>query len=258
MWDDALRAYAEARKVKPELTADMAHWTCRVLLKQQQGPEALRVARAALEKVENPELKVQLLYDEADAMYAQPDQRRGALDAYKNLGESHKDNPLAGQSLYNAAYAALDLHEFVQCQQLCDEFIRDFPKHELLADVQHLMAETSLQQGNAKDAESAFAKLIEAFPEHPEVDSWRVQVGRALLAQSAYDQVIDRLTDAIPSMSSSASIADAWLLVGDSQAHLKKYDEAKVSLQRSLKAYPRWRNTDRLSTDNVKDHIGGV
>jgi cellulose synthase operon protein C len=243
-WGEALHAYAEARKARPELTAAMAHWTCRVLLKQGNGNEALQVARAALEKVTEPELKVQLLYDEADALYAIPDQRQAALEAYKKLSDTQKDNPLAGQSLYNAAYAAMDLSEYGQCTQLCEQFLQSFPEHELLADVKHLQAESLLRQGKGTEAEAAFATLIADYPDHPERETWQVQQARSLFTQRAYDKVIQLLEKTAPTMKSAAARAEGLYLIGDSQFYQRDFSAADQSLKQSLEAYADYRGTD--------------
>lgn len=257
-WGEALKAYAEARKARPELTAAMAHWTCRVLLKQGDGAEALKVARAALEKVTDAELKVQLLYDEADALYALPAQRKEALAAYKQLGESHKDNPLAGQALYNAAYAAMDLAEYPQCEDLCAQFLESFPEHELLADVKHLLAESLLRQGKSSEAEGAFGKLIEEFKDHPELNTWQVQAARAQFVAKEYDKVIGTLKPILDKMTSAAAKAEALHLLGECYFSQGKLDAAKTAFAESQAAYPEFRGADLtlLRMASVEKELG--
>ena len=55
---------------------------------------------------------VSLKMDQANAIYAMPERRKESIPLYQTIVAQHSDHPLAPQSLYNAAFASLELGDY--------------------------------------------------------------------------------------------------------------------------------------------------
>ena len=91
-------------------SGETSHWLARVALETSDPQQAIAEARSAMEKLDASDpWRSKLLLDIADSLYAQPDRREDAMQAYLRLANKFAAAPEAGQALYNAAYAALEL-----------------------------------------------------------------------------------------------------------------------------------------------------
>lgn len=234
-------------KVIADGTADAgeaAHWSCRMLLKQQQPDKAVALADKVLPAAKESSYLVHLLMDRADALYEIPDRRGEALAQYVKIAAEHPQHEQAPQALYNAAFTALDQKQFDKALEHAAAFRQAYAQHRLRADVEYVTAESQLQSGAADKAEAAFRELVKNHAQHPDNPLWLTRLGLALYLQKKYEDVVAALGTQAAGLPSADLKAEAWFLTGASQFYLDQFDAAAKSLQAALEASAKWRQAD--------------
>lgn len=222
--------------------AEATHWRCRIWLMKKQPDKALAAAQQALTSAEGefvPALKVDL----ADALYETPQRRKEAVDLYLAIARDHADRPEAAQSLYNAAFGALELRSFDQARELATRFIEAHPDHVLAPDVRYVLAESELQSGRPAQAEAAYRALLSQFPQHAERLRWTTRLALALYAQKKYREAEETARPLIRD-GADAAATEALFIAGASRFHQNDFSGAQALLERVLAADPDFRQAD--------------
>jgi TolA-binding protein len=234
------RLLAAGGKSSPEA----AHWFARSLLKQNRPAEALDALEKVLPKSGKSPWAARLRMDQADALYEIPDRRSESVSRYAALASEYPEAPEAESALYMAGFVALGQGDFKAARTHATAFLNKYTKSELLADVTAVAAESNLQLGKPAEAERLFGQLLAEYADRPEAASWQVRRGLTLHLQKKYKETIAALEPVLESIGDPAALAEARYLVGGSQAELKRFDAAIVSLEASLAAKPDWRQAD--------------
>lgn len=223
---------------------DAAHWTARILLKEQKPAEALAVAEQAMLGHASGPLVAQLLMDQADALYEMPGRRRDSAARYAAVAAKYPDDALAPQAQYLASLAALDQRDYSLALEQAQGFLKRHPNHDLAPDVTYVAAESGLQLGKAAEAAGLYGQLLKLWPGHADADLWKVRRGLALYLAKDYRGAVAALESIVTGLSAAELRAEAHYVVGSSQLELGQVDEAAASLSASLAAAPRWRLAD--------------
>lgn len=242
--DEAKKWLAAAIKLGGPGAPEAAHWLCRALLKQSQPAEALKVAEAALPGAGASPLAVQLLMDQADAVYEQPSRRGEAVALYAALADKHADHALAPQALYLAAFTALGVGDHAKALQFAERFLKSHAADPLAADVKYVAAEAGLQSGRHAGAESLYRELLAAQANHPDAPQWKVRLALALLLQKKHAEVVKELEPVAAGLGKPELVAEGWHLIGSAQLELQQYDAAAKALSAALTAAAAWRQAD--------------
>ncbi len=224
--------------------AEAAHWRSRIYLRSGDPAAAAALVEKNLPAAGDSAFLANLKLDHADAMFEQPEHRGESLAEYLAVYESHPQHEIASQSLYNAAFAALELKQFDQAISLGDQFRKTFPDDSLTADVQYVEAEGRLQKKEYAEAESLYAALLKQFPTRSDVDVWRLRLAVCLYLQKNYQAAIEFLSPLRDKLTSPAAKAEASYWIGASQFALNQFDQANASLQASLAADAKWARAD--------------
>jgi TolA-binding protein len=243
--------YPEVRKaLAPSLAGggaasyEAAHWIARSWLKEKQPAKALEVITKVLPKAraDKDPMAVQLLMDQADAIYDTPQRRGESVEFYAAVVGAAPKDPIAPQALYMAAFAALEQGKTDTALKYADTFLFTYPKHDLVADVTHIKAESHLLLGETDEAAPLYEALLKKYSKHPDAELWTVR--RALLSflKKDYEGTIASLGSA--EIRRPDLVAQAQYLVGSCQLELKQYKEAVESLKAALAAQPNWSQAD--------------
>jgi TolA-binding protein len=223
---------------------EAAHWLARSLLREGKPGEVLPIVEKALATASKSPMAMQLLMDQADAVYDTPARRKEAAALYAALAEAHPQEPIAPQALYMAGFAALGQGDYKTAWKHSQAFLAAYPGNDLSADVMHVAAEAGIQLGNFDEAENLFAQLVEKYPERPDAEAWKVRRGLSLFLQKKYPQTVAALEPLLAGIHAADLLAEANYLIGSSQAEQGRYSEAVKSLEASLAAQPKWRQAD--------------
>ncbi len=243
-FDDATKWLQSAVDAADQFAPEAAHWLSRIHLKQNEPQKVLPLTEKALAGAADSQYAVNLKMDRADALYEIEDSRPQALDLYVKIAADHAQHELAPQSLYNAAFAAMELGKREDGLKHCDALLKAYPEDKLVPDVKYVVAECRLQLGQHEEAQKAYQELTAGYPQHLEIETWQVRLGSAIYLQKKYQQVVDTLTPLVSTVKGAHNQAEMQFLIGVSQFFLKKYESAVTALGASLKAAPKWRQAD--------------
>jgi TolA-binding protein len=225
---------------------EAAHWRARLWLKAGEAERALELVDRFSEEAQSQKhaFAENLRMDQADAMYELPDRQRRAMELYLKLARDVPDHVLAPQALYNAAFAAMELEDYPQAQQLAADFLAKHGDHRLVPDVKRIAAECQLQLGSSEDAARLFGELAGNSGDPDEAGRLQLRQAVALYAQKKYRDTLTQLTTRLDSFEVPEQRAEALFLIGVSYFHQDQFDQAQQSLQQSLEADGQWRQAD--------------
>ncbi|HEY5313822.1 MAG TPA: tetratricopeptide repeat protein, partial [Pirellulales bacterium] len=245
-WADARSALAPVIAAGGPAAIEATHWLAASELKQKRPDEALQMLDQALATLGDGPQTVQLQLDRADALFDQPGKKREALAAYAAIASRYPQHELAPQAEYLAALAALEAGDYPQASSRADAFLKQHATHDRAAAAQYVAAESRLLAGQSSGAARRYAELLSQYPDRDEVPTWRLRLALALLLEHRADPALDALKPVIKSEGGGDHelLAEAYFLRGSAYQELKRYDRAAESLEKSLKAAPRWRQAD--------------
>lgn len=228
------RAWLERALQRKDASAtEASHWLCRLLLKSGEADAAAKLAERELAKAAGP-FAVQLQLDLADALYELPASRERAYLLYVEFADKHPQDELASQALYGAAFSALELKRHQDAIKLGDRFLKAFPKNELEADIRYVSAESQLQLKDYAAATRSYRELVDRYASRPEIDTWKLRLGHALLLNKNYDQVVSLLAPQVEKAKSPEMAAEIQYLIGSAQFQAGRFPQAATALSAAL------------------------
>ena len=242
--EGAIQALRPLANRQGEVGAEAAHWVARSLLRSGKPAEAHQLAQSAAANADGTAYYTQLLLDQADALYEQPEKRDEAAAAYVALADRHSSDPVAAQARYMAGFALLNQGKLQQAVEQAQAFLKAYPDSELVPDVKYVAAESQLRLKNYDASAALYRELLEKFPNHAESQAWTVRLGRTFSLQGNPQAAIDTLTPVAATIRLPARKAEALYLLGISQSDLGKFAEAAHSLKASLAADANWTEAD--------------
>jgi TolA-binding protein len=258
----------KAVDAKDANSPEAAHWLCRILIKTGKAAEAADLASKQLAAGGDSAFVANLQLDQADALYEIPDMRAESLALYAKFSTDNPKHELAAQSLYNAAFTALELKQYDEGLKHATAFLTAFPQDKLLPDVKYVAAECNLQLKKHPEAEALYKDLTTNHAGHADVDAWRVRLGLVAYLQKKYAEAIAALSPIAAMLKAADAKAEAQFLIGASHFYTDKFAEAESALKASLMANAKWRQSDEAflliarsqvktgKTDAAKTNLG--
>ncbi|MEX0677316.1 MAG: tetratricopeptide repeat protein, partial [Pirellulales bacterium] len=243
--DSAVKSYQAVIEGGGELSDDAAHWLARAYLKKNKPAEALAALEQILPKSKGTDFAVQLLLDRADAVYEIPARRAEAIGLYAALAAEYPNDPLAPQALYMAAFASLGRADYKAAASYCDRFLSAYADKPLAADVRYVAAESALQLKEYDRADRRYAELVEKYPDHVDVDAWKMRRALSLHLQAKFADVVALLAPLAGRLKSPELVAEAQYLLGSAHGELGQQESAVKALGASLAAGPRGKHADQ-------------
>ncbi len=242
--EDAAKWFGQTIAAGGAAVPEAAHWLARIQLRNKQPAQALELAVKYLPAAAEGEWALPLKMDQADALYDLPERRAESVALYAKLATENPQHALAPQALYNAAYTSLESKDFTGGSKYAAEFLKAYPQDRLAADVKYVAAECLMLESKPAEAEVLYKELTTAYPEHSEIDTWRIRYALSLSLQKKYADLVAMLTPLAPNFKTPQQKAEAQYLIGLGQFYSDKLAEAEVALTASLTAAPQWRQAD--------------
>lgn len=242
---DVKEAAKRFRKVlkQKNLTAatEAAHWLCRIEIANRNADEAVKIAKAQMDRGLKGPFSMDLELDHAEALSMNPQTLQQSLELFEKAYRNSKDDSLAPRALYNAAFSALQVGDPKKALALSLEFIKRFPKDTLVPDIRFVAAEGQLLTGKSKDAANTYKRLL-ASTEASNVQrpNWLLRAGVACNAARQFDDTVKLFKSELNSLPSPAQKAEAHMLVGRAHMMSGRPVEAAKSFQASSQADPKW------------------
>ncbi|MEX0866441.1 MAG: tetratricopeptide repeat protein [Pirellulales bacterium] len=246
-YDNARKWYTAALPQGGEVATEAAHWIARSHLDQGQAAEALAAAEKQLPQAEGHKYFVDLLMDQADALYELPDRRAESIAKYAAIADAHADHESAATARYMAAFASLNEGKYDDALAQADQFLAAHADHKLTPDVKFVAAESHLLLDHFAESEKLYDELLSAHPDHRDAETWLVRKGLTLRRQEKFADSIAALEPVIAKLTTPAAKAEANFLLGASYFTEKDYAKSEAALAASLAADSNWRQSDEAT-----------
>jgi TolA-binding protein len=231
---------------KEALAAEAAHWLCRIYLKQSppEPKQAEELATKVIPQAGASEYLVELLVDQADAVYEQPQRKADSVALYLKIAADHAQHAAAPRALYNAAFAEMELQKYDEGLKHAEQFLAAYKSDALAPDVTFVAAECKLFLAKHAEAEALYRELVSGSSSHADAANWQVRLGLSLYLQKKYDDTIAQMSPLVGKLPQKAQQAEANFLVGASRFFQEKHADAVPALQAALAADPKWHKAD--------------
>ncbi len=182
--------------------------------------------------------------DLADGLYATSEGKSEARNLYERIAIEALDLPISPRATYNAAFAALQAGDHAEAQRWSEAFAKRFPNDELALDVAYIRAESLLQLSQFESSATAFEQLIRSAGDHPSLAAWELRSATAKYLGGEFESAIEVANKTLRRKIESETRAEALYLQGASQLKLKNYTDAIVSFTKSSQANAAWPQAD--------------
>lgn len=210
------------------------HWLCRCLIRQNRFQDAATLADSAIQAATDPEFKIQLLLDQADALYEIPVSKPKSIELFRSIATANPDHAVAPQALYNAAFTALELKQFDIGLDISKAYLEKYPTDSFLSDVKYVRAECFLLTQKNADAEPIYKDLIDNHSDSENVNAWRVRYALSLYLQDKYKNAISFLTQVKADFKRPTEQAEATFIIGASHFYQDDFSDSIRSLKSAI------------------------
>ena len=260
-YDEAQQTFESLLAGKDERAVEAAHWICQISILKNKPAEAVSIARKALEWGIKSPMTILLRMDLADGLSSSNEGREEAKKLYEQIALENPDDPIAPRATYNAAFAALQLGAQADALRWSEAFAKRFPNDPLASDVAYIRSEAALQLGQHESAATGFEQLIAAEPSNPMLASWELRLATARYLSGQYDEVVRLTNKSLTQQNDAPTQAEAWFLQGSSLLKLSKFPEAIQALTKSNQSSASWTQADEallmlaeaFTASNMKD-----
>lgn len=235
-FNDAAKWLSDVADSNSKDAAEASHWLAKSYLNLGQIDAATRTAASAIAKNAKSDWLPDLRLDYADAIYVTDGKRKQALQEYRRIAETFPKHSVAPQSLYNAAYAALEEKEYKTAIELSDLFMKEYSTNDFAADTQYVRSESHLLSGDYEDAEKSYETLFKTTDQHPDLTVWRLRFALSIYLQKKYDKTISTLEPIADKLKEGPLRSEAEYMIGGSNFFVSKFKPAIQWLERSLKS----------------------
>ncbi len=183
--NDAEQCLTKIRTDNADTAMEIAHWRCRIQLFSGNAPAAAKIAEEALAQHEDAAWRVEVLLDRAEALSLTPKTQTLAAAKYLEVAKGLPDGELLWRATLGAADCLLQIQRFAEAERIAEAFLSAHADNEHRPAFQFIAAESERLQGHHDSAQQQFQELIERFPEHPMLTTWRTRLSLFVLAVRA-------------------------------------------------------------------------
>ncbi|HLP77635.1 MAG TPA: outer membrane protein assembly factor BamD, partial [Candidatus Paceibacterota bacterium] len=141
-------------------------------------------------------------------------------------------------ALFSNVICYADLMQVKTCQQLCDQYLKEFPKGENVQTVAYVKGAVAIQSGDMKDAATIFNKAVDAYPESPFIHQMYMLLGSARLSLGELNEAARAYQRYIEKHPKGSSLEEAEYRLAVIPVYRGRYEEGWKLLEAFLKKYP--------------------
>ena len=188
---------------------------------------------ALVEKFPQGKSNDQALFYRGEALYLQA-KRETAIKSYARLVKEYPKSKLRADALYALGVTQQELDQHSQAGQTFDEFMRDFPDHQLVVEVRMRKADTLVQAGNPAAAEKMFAQVAQTKG-FPSADYATVRQAYCAAQQGNFDRAAQLYARIPKDFPNSGHVPEATMAAGRAYYRAEQWDEATAWFRQVVK-----------------------
>jgi TolA-binding protein len=141
-------------------------------------------------------------------------------------------------ALFSNVLCYADLTRVKSCQQLCEQYLKEFPKGENAGTVAYVQGAVAMQGGDVKGAAILFEKMIDAYPDSSFINQMYLLLGSAHFSLGELDDARHTYERYIEKFPQGSALEEAGYRAAIIPVYQGKYEEAWKMLEAFLKKYP--------------------
>gem|GEM_PF-585545 len=141
-------------------------------------------------------------------------------------------------ALFGNLICYADLMRVKTCQQLCEQYLKEFPKGENVGTVAYVEGAVAMQAGDYKDAASLFERMIKAYPDSSFINQMYLLLGNAYTSLGELDAARRTYKSYIEKFPQGSALEEAEYRAAIIPVFQGKYEEGWKILEAFLKKYP--------------------
>lgn len=242
---DAAIARLKPLSVNKDIADEAAYWIGMSLLKSGRNADAERQFAEAAQAYPKSALLGDMQLGLADARLAM-NKNEAAAEAFIEYTQNSRNAEQAPRAMYSAAAALHRAEKHSSSDEVCAEFLKNYPRHELVPQVLFLSAENRFLQKIYDRAESKYGDLL-ARKDIPADLAALAHFRLAWIHRYAkrYDAALEELAKVDGAAAGQAVADEACYLKGVCLFDQKKFEEAAQSFE----SYLRSGNASRFGDD---------
>jgi TolA-binding protein len=189
----------------------------------------------AFEKL--PDFTAALLFRQARCWY-EWEKKWESLVVYDRILKKYPTGPEREPSLYAMVVAYADLNQAKRCQELCQQYLKEFPEGPNAGTVGYLSGAVALQVQDFAGAESFFGIMIDKVPNSEYKEDMRYLLGNAQFAQGKHDEAVKNYEIYLRDFPSGHNVEEVAYRVAVVKVFGGEYEKAMTALESYMQKYP--------------------
>ncbi|MES2657622.1 MAG: outer membrane protein assembly factor BamD [Verrucomicrobiota bacterium] len=141
-------------------------------------------------------------------------------------------------ALFGNVICYADLMRITACQEVCAQYLKEFPKGENAGTVAYVQGAVAMQGGDVKGAASMFGTLVESHPDSRFIDQMYLMLASAHFSMGEMDEALRAYKTYIGKFPTGPAIEEAKYRSAIIPVFQGKYEDGWKLLEAFLKEYP--------------------
>ncbi|MEA3208141.1 MAG: hypothetical protein QOE70_1198 [Chthoniobacter sp.] len=189
----------------------------------------------AFEKL--PDMTAALLFRQAKCWYDW-EKKWESIVVFDRIIKRYPQAPEREPSLYAMVVAYADLDQAKRCQELCGQYLKEFPEGPNAGTVGYLSGAVALQVHDYPSAESFFGIMLEKVPKSEYKETMRYLLGNARFAQGKYEEAVKDYEQYLVEFPKGDNIEEVTYRIAVVKVFGGEYEAALKGLNDYLAKYP--------------------
>jgi TolA-binding protein len=207
-------------------------------MENQQIKGIMEEQKALLEAFEKlPDFTAPLLFRQARCWY-EWDKKWESLVVYDRILKKYPTGAEREPSLYAMVVAYADLNQAQRCQELCGQYLKEFPQGPNAGTVGYLSGAVALQVQDFAGAESFFGIMLDKVPDSEYKQDMRYLLGNAQFAQGKHDEAVKNYERYLKDFPDGHNVEEVIYRVAVVKVFGGEYEQAMTALGAYMQKYP--------------------